>query len=47
MQLKVKAEAYTDNQFKALTWDNFGLDSDKKPVGVFGYPLYEVQFEEI
>ena len=41
------AEAYTDNHFKALTWDNFDLDSDNNPVGVFGIPFAKFNFKQI
>ena len=41
------AEAYTDKHFKALTWDNFDLDSDNNPVGVFSIPFAKFNFKQI
>ena len=41
------AEAYTDNQFKSLTWDNFDVGPDNNPVGVFGIPFAKFNFKQI
>ena len=45
--MKAKAEAYTKQQLKGLTWDDFDIDSHKNPVGVFGIPFMIFTFKQI